>query len=233
MEKAFSSPKTVDKCPGNAYNCIVFKRSVVAFPLSEARLPLRFIGFAPLAKLDIASVYGTEGQEFESLTVHQKCGQAIRPAAFFASSGRSHSCILRSSRAKAGTLLFFLPPPFLRRQCHRAPCAKIISYGAPKTGQPLGRPVFLFIDKQNRRSRSFDFSCLAEKSKSGVLVRLPEALLFIRSVFRMESPKFSHGSFRRADPAAGPQARRLRLHSPQDRCPASDRCRPALQTAPR
>lgn len=27
---------------------------------------------APLAKLDIASVYGTEGQEFESLTVHQK-----------------------------------------------------------------------------------------------------------------------------------------------------------------
>ena len=26
---------------------------------------------APLAKLDIASVYGTEGQEFESLTVHQ------------------------------------------------------------------------------------------------------------------------------------------------------------------
>ncbi len=27
---------------------------------------------APLAKLDIASVYGTEGQEFESLTVHQR-----------------------------------------------------------------------------------------------------------------------------------------------------------------
>ena len=71
VENAFFSPKTVDKRPGNAYNCIVFKRSVVAFPLSEARLPLRFIGFAPLAKLDIASVYGTEGQEFESLTVHQ------------------------------------------------------------------------------------------------------------------------------------------------------------------
>lgn len=32
---------------------------------------VRYSG-APLAKLDIASVYGTEGQEFESLTVHQK-----------------------------------------------------------------------------------------------------------------------------------------------------------------
>lgn len=31
-----------------------------------------FSGNAPLAKLDIASVYGTEGQEFESLTVHQE-----------------------------------------------------------------------------------------------------------------------------------------------------------------
>ena len=35
VENAFSSPKTVDKCPGNAYNCIVLERSVVAFPLSE------------------------------------------------------------------------------------------------------------------------------------------------------------------------------------------------------
>ena len=102
-----------------------------------------------------------------------------------------------------------------------------------KTGQPLGRPVFLFIDKQNRRSRSFDFSCLAEKSKSGVPVTLPEALLFIRSVFRTEPPKFSHGSLRRADAAAGPQAQHRRLHSPNNRYPASDRCRPALQTAPR
>ena len=96
------------------------------------------------------------------------------------------------------------------------------------------RPSRFFIHLQtNRRSRSFDFSCLAEKSKSGVPVTLPEAPLFMRSVFRTEPPKFSHGSFRRAAPAAGPQARRLRLHSPQDRYPASDRCRPALQTAPR
>ena len=136
------------------------------------------------------------------------------------------------ARRRARRFSFFCSPP-PRRQCHRAPCAKIISYGAPKTGQPLGRPVFLFIDKQNRRSRSFDFSCLAEKSKSGVPVTLPEAPLFMRSVFRTEPPKFSHGSFRRVAPAAGPQARRLRLHSPQDRCPASDRRRPALQTAPR
>lgn len=32
----------------------------------------KYSEIAPLAKLDIASVYGTEGQEFESLTVHQK-----------------------------------------------------------------------------------------------------------------------------------------------------------------
>lgn len=89
MENAFSSPKTVDKCPGNAYNCIVLKRSAVAFPLSEARLPLRFIGFAPLAKLDIASVYGTEGQEFESLTVHQKHGRTTVLPCF---------CIIRTVR---------------------------------------------------------------------------------------------------------------------------------------
>ena len=110
--------------------------------------------------------------------------------------------------------------------------ARRSSYGAPKRDSHSAVPFF-FIDKQNRRSRSFDFSCLAEKSQSGVLVRLPDAPLFMRSVFRMKSPKFSHGSFRRAAPAAGPQARRLRLHSPQDRYPASDRCRPALQTAPR
>ena len=168
-----------------------------------------------------------------SLTVHQKCGQAIRPAAFFASSGRSHSCILRSSRAEAGTLHFLLPPSLSPPTMPSSALREDHLLRCTKTGQPLGRPVFLFIDKQNRRSRSFDFSCLAEKSKSGVPVTLPEALLFIRSVFRTEPPKFSHGSLRRAEPAAGPQARRLRLHSPQDRYPASDRCRPALQTAPR
>lgn len=35
---------------------------------------------APLAKLDIASVYGTEGQEFESLTVHQTTAE--KPQSF-------------------------------------------------------------------------------------------------------------------------------------------------------
>ena len=44
---------------------------------------------APLAKLDIASVYGTEGQEFESLTVHQKHGRTTVLPCF---------CIIRTVR---------------------------------------------------------------------------------------------------------------------------------------
>ena len=38
---------------------------------------VRTEAFAPLAKLDIASVYGTEGQEFESLTAHQKAAGLV------------------------------------------------------------------------------------------------------------------------------------------------------------
>ena len=44
------------------------------------------LGHAPLAKLDIASVYGTEGQEFESLTVHQKDGRVSLCRPFMRSS---------------------------------------------------------------------------------------------------------------------------------------------------
>ena len=78
-----------------------------------------------------------------SLTVHQKCGQEVRPAAFFASLSCSDSCILRSSRAKAGTrndlsyaALFMrpsfrrAPPKFSRGSFPRA---------APAKGQPAWR----------------------------------------------------------------------------------------------
>ena len=37
---------------------------------SKTGIMFEYSEIAPLAKLDIASVYGTEGQEFESLTVH-------------------------------------------------------------------------------------------------------------------------------------------------------------------
>lgn len=43
---------------------------IISFVMSSPQRAKR--RSAPLAKLDIASVYGTEGQEFESLTVHQK-----------------------------------------------------------------------------------------------------------------------------------------------------------------
>ena len=50
--------------------------------------------FAPLAQLDRALVYGTKGQEFESLTARHKKAEGILPLAFLFAPKRFYQNLL-------------------------------------------------------------------------------------------------------------------------------------------
>ena len=104
-----------------------------------------------------------------SLTVHQKTGQSLGcPVFLHRQAVRTPAFSGVRARRRARLFSFFrsLSP---RRQCHRAPCAKIISYGAPKNGtngaaslkrtpkfsKTLGyvsdKPLFSFFISPNRQ----------------------------------------------------------------------------------
>ena len=157
-----------------------------------------------------------------------KNGTVTRLSRFFASLSCSSSCILRSSRAEAGTPLFFLPLPLPADNAIERLARRSSLTVHQKCGQAV-RPAAFFA------SLSCSNSCILRSSRAEAGTRndLSYAALFMLPSLRRALSKFSRGSFPRAAPAKGQPARRLSPHSPQDRYPASDRSRPALRSAPR